>query len=57
MSTSQHAIDWFEIPARNLDRAQAFYETLLATTLRREAAGPAKTLAVFSSSDSVLAAA
>jgi len=48
----QHtAIDWFEIPARNLDRAQTFYETLLATTLRREAAGPAKMLAVFSYGD------
>ena len=47
MTTPQNAIDWFEIPVRNLDRAQAFYETLLATTLRREAAGPQKTLAVF----------
>jgi predicted enzyme related to lactoylglutathione lyase len=30
-----------------MDRAQRFYEALLATTLRREAMGPAKTLAVF----------
>lgn len=41
-----HALDWFEIPVADLDRAQAFYETLLATTLRREAMGP-KTLALF----------
>lgn len=41
-----HALDWFEIPVRDLDRAQRFYETLLATTLRREQiAGSA--LAVF----------
>ena len=52
MQVKPHAIDWFEIPVRNLDRAQKFYEALLSTTLRREAAGPAKTLAVFSHADS-----
>ena len=46
-----HAINWFEIPVRNLDRAQSFYEKLLATTLRREAMGPGTTLAVFGSGD------
>lgn len=41
-----HALDWFEIPVQDLDRAQHFYETLLATSLRREEiAGSA--LAVF----------
>jgi predicted enzyme related to lactoylglutathione lyase len=44
----QQTIDWFEIPVRDIDRAQRFYEKLLATTLRREAMGPGKTLAVFS---------
>ena len=44
----QHAIDWFEIPARDLDRAQAFYETLLGVSLRREAMGT-HLLAVFPS--------
>lgn len=44
-----NAISWFEIPVRNIDRAQAFYETLLAKPLRREAMGP-QTLAVFDSS-------
>jgi hypothetical protein len=40
-------ITWFEIPVADLDRAQRFYEALLATTLRREAMGPTNTLAVF----------
>ena len=47
MQVKPHAIDWFEIPVRNMDRAQTFYETLLSTSLRREAMGPTKTLAVF----------
>ena len=41
----QHAVNWFEIPVRDLDRAQPFYEALLARPLRREAMG-AQTLAV-----------
>ncbi len=41
------AINWFEIPVRNMDRAQKFYETLLAAPMRREQMGP-NTLAVFS---------
>jgi predicted enzyme related to lactoylglutathione lyase len=43
---SQSAIHWFEIPVSDIDRAQRFYETLLAKSLRREAMGP-QTLAVF----------
>jgi predicted enzyme related to lactoylglutathione lyase len=43
--TLQHAINWFEIPVRDMDRAQAFYEALLQAPLRREAMGP-QTLAV-----------
>ena len=42
-----HAIDWFEIPVRDLARAQAFYTALLAAPMRRETMGD-KTLAVFS---------
>lgn len=30
-----HAINWFEIPARDLDRATRFYEAILATSLER----------------------
>jgi len=42
------AINWFEIPVRDLDRAQRFYEALLGRPLRREPMGPSMTLAVFS---------
>jgi predicted enzyme related to lactoylglutathione lyase len=42
-----HAIHWFEIPVRDLDRAQRFYETLFHRPLRREAMGPETTLAIF----------
>ena len=45
-----HALNWFEIPVRDLNRAQAFYETLLATTLRRESIA-ASQLAVFVSDE------
>jgi predicted enzyme related to lactoylglutathione lyase len=44
----QHAIDWFEIPCTNIDRAQAFYEAVLGRTLARENySGPGMTMAVF----------
>jgi predicted enzyme related to lactoylglutathione lyase len=32
----QNAINWFEIPCENLDRATTFYETLLDAKMRRE---------------------
>ena len=32
---TRHAINWFEIPVTDLDRATAFYETVLAVTLER----------------------
>ena len=31
----QHAINWFEIPCEDLDRATTFYETLLGTSMQR----------------------
>ena len=47
MSTpSRNILNWFELPARDLGRAQAFYEKLLGTPLRRENLGD-KELAVF----------
>ena len=45
-ATVTHPIDWFEIPVRDMGRAQKFYETLLAAPLRRETIGP-NTLALF----------
>jgi len=47
---TRNAIDWFEIPVRDMDRAQAFYETLLGAPLRRETI-TGNTLAVFSYGD------
>jgi len=40
------AIAWFEIPTREIERAQRFYEALLGVSLKRENLGP-HTLAVF----------
>ena len=40
------ALNWFEIPVTDIDRAQRFYETLLGRAMRREQMGP-QTLAVF----------
>ncbi len=45
-NTPRNAIDWFEIPVLDMDRATAFYEALLGTTIRRETLGP-HTLGVF----------
>jgi len=36
---TRSSIAWFEIPAVDLDRAQRFYETVLATSLKRETMG------------------
>ena len=44
------ALSWFEIPALDLARAQAFYEAVLGAPMRREVIGP-NTLAVFSYGD------
>ena len=40
------AISWFEIPVRDLDRAQRFYETVLERKLARETMGEER-LAIF----------
>jgi predicted enzyme related to lactoylglutathione lyase len=34
----KHAINWFEIPAADFDRAVAFYNTILDASLRKEVA-------------------
>jgi uncharacterized protein len=35
----QNAINWFEIPCEDLDRATTFYETLLGAKMHRETLG------------------
>jgi predicted enzyme related to lactoylglutathione lyase len=35
----KNALNWFEIPVRDMDRAVAFYEKLLGAKLRRETFG------------------
>lgn len=47
-----HAINWFEIPATNLDRAMAFYATVTARKLQRTDFGvPGQSEAVFETAD------
>jgi len=43
---TRNALAWFEIPVADIARAQHFYETLLARSMRREQMGP-QTLAIF----------
>lgn len=43
---SGDAISWFEIPVRDLDRAQRFYESVLDRKLKRETMGTEQ-LAIF----------
>ena len=43
---TRNALAWFEIPVADIARAQRFYETLLARSMRREQMGP-QTLAIF----------
>jgi len=38
----KNAISWFEIPTKQLDQAQAFYEAVLCQPMRREAMGPSQ---------------
>ncbi len=47
---TRNALSWFEIPVADIERAQRFYETLLARSMRREQMGP-HTLAVFAYDD------
>ena len=43
-----HALNWFEIPVADMDRAVRFYEALTGHSLKREAfGGPGQELAVF----------
>lgn len=40
MSTSPHALSWFEIPANNFARAKAFYEAVLGRAIEPMVMGP-----------------
>lgn len=43
---SRNAVNWFEIPAVDLDRAQRFYEAVLGAPLKRESMG-SEQMAIF----------
>jgi predicted enzyme related to lactoylglutathione lyase len=49
-TTIRNAVNWFEIAVRDIDRAQKFYETVLAAPLRRENMGE-QALALFGYDD------
>jgi uncharacterized protein len=40
MSSSSHALNWFEIPVTNFARAKAFYEAVLGCTIEPMSMGP-----------------
>lgn len=50
MTSPRDAITWFEIPVRQLDRAQRFYEAVLDRPMKRETIGPEQ-MAVFAAAD------
>jgi uncharacterized protein len=35
MSTTSHALSWFEIPVTNFARAQSFYKAVLGKTIKQ----------------------
>jgi hypothetical protein len=45
-----HALTWFEIPVRDLDRAQAFYERVLGQAMKRQTMGTEQ-MAIFQAGD------
>jgi predicted enzyme related to lactoylglutathione lyase len=52
--SNPNAISWFEIPVKNIDQAQRFYETVLGKNLHREVfpmGGQDYTLAIFAAPD------
>ena len=52
MSTTPNAINWFEIPVTDLDRAMTFYAAVTARKLQRMDFGvPGQEEAVFETSD------
>lgn len=45
---TRHAVNWFEIPATDLARAQRFYEAVLGSPMKRETMG-SEQMAIFPS--------
>ncbi len=50
MTTPRDAITWFEIPVRDLDRAQRFYEAVLSHPMTRDTMG-SEQFAMFAASE------
>ena len=42
MNTPTHALNWFEIPVSDFDRAKQFYESLFQFTMPEHTVGPAR---------------
>jgi uncharacterized protein len=49
----RHAISWFELPVTDLERAVAFYTTILGTTLAEIAEADDRRFAMFPAEDGV----
>ncbi|QIL70725.1 VOC family protein [Diaphorobacter sp. HDW4B] len=50
-STAQSAINWFEIPCTDLQRAQTFYEAMLGRKMHREDLGGCVPMVLFAADD------
>ena len=53
MSTPSHALNWFEIPVTDFDRARTFYETILGRAVHPMVMGPI-TMGMLASDPSVV---
>jgi uncharacterized protein len=47
MDTNANALNWFEIPAHDLDRAQHFYQNIFEMTMQRSDIGGMGEMAIF----------
>jgi predicted enzyme related to lactoylglutathione lyase len=45
-SLARHHVVWFDIPARDIDRAVRFYSAVLGVRLKKEQAGPGSAIAL-----------
>ena len=52
----KHAVSWFELPVTDLDRAAAFYATILGTSLGEIAEADDRRFAMFPAEDGVTGA-